>query len=202
MNTAHDWQLKVVDANDGTGDLIMEIPDDLLKILDCSEGDELSFAINHQGITGIKKFGVAVDRQTNKRLRYIDLYQMPQFDYLQHVIDGVSSQAIPDLVFDMGVSQSSICKMLGLSPSTISRKVRTGQCLSTTEGELVLGIAKIIGQLQAMVEDCGDPENFDPATWLISWVQAPLPAIQGEKPEKYLRSIHGQQFLSTMIGKA
>jgi hypothetical protein len=202
MTTANAWHLKLIDTNDGTGDAIMELPDDLLQVLDCSVGDELSLAKNNQRITVIKKFGMAVDRQTNKRLRYIELYQMPQFDYLQHVIDGVSSQSIPDLVFDMGISQSSICKMLGLSPSTISRKVSAGQCLSTTEGELVLGIAKLIGQLQVMVEEYGDPEGFNPATWLISWVQAPLPAIRDEKPAKYLRSINGQQFLSTMMAKA
>ncbi len=202
MSTANAWQLKLIDANDGTGDAIMELPDDLLQILDCSVGDELSLEIINKRIIGIKKFGIAVDRQTNKRLSYVELYQMSQFDYLQRVIDGVSSQAIPDLVFDMGVSQTLICKMLGLSPSTISRKVSAGQRLSTTEGEIILGIGKLIGQIQVILEECGDPERFNPATWLSSWVLTPLPALQGEKPEKYLGSINGQQFLSTIIAKA
>lgn len=202
MTTANSWQLKLVDTNDGSGDAMMEIPDDLLQILDCNVGDELSLEISKNRITGIKKFGIAVDRQTNKRLSYVEVYQMPQFDYLQRVIDGVSSHAVPDLAFDLGVSQLSICKTLGLSPSTISSKVRTGHHLSTTEGELILGIAKLIGQVQVILEEYGDPERFNLATWLSSWFQAPLPALQGEKPEKYLRTINGQQLLSTIIAKA
>lgn len=113
MHTSTDWKLRVVDPHDGRGYRVVEIPDELLEILDCTDGDELAIEVVNQRIVGIKKLGMAVNQYTNKRLSYVDLYHMSPSDYLQQVIDGVSSQSIKDLAFDMGMTQSKLCRMLG-----------------------------------------------------------------------------------------
>lgn len=102
----------------------------------------------------------------------------------------------------MGVSQSTLCKMLGLSPSAISRKVKSGQHLSAMEGELVLGLGKLIGQLKALYNDSGEIQDFNTTTWLASWFQEPVPALGGIKPVKYLCSIAGQQYVGKLIRQA
>jgi len=39
--------------------------------------------------------------------------------------------------------------------------------------------ARLIGQVQAMVEQSGNPEGFDAAHWLGAWLDEPLPALGG-----------------------
>jgi len=202
MNTSTSWKLKLLDANDGSGDGIFELPDELLEILDCTEGDVLSMQLIKKDTINIKKLGMAVDNLTSKRLSYVDIDQMSSTDFFKHVIDGVSSKAIQDLAFDMEVSQSALCKMLGLSPSAISRKIKTGKHLSATEGELVLGLGKLIGQLKALYNDSGEIQDFKTTTWLASWFQEPVPAFSGVKPVKYLCSIAGQQYVGKLIRQA
>lgn len=53
--------------------------------------------------------------------------------------------------------------------ATISRKEKEATALSKDESERVLGIAPLIGKVQTMVEESGDPTGFDAARWVADW---------------------------------
>ena len=69
--------------------------------------------------------------------------------------------------------------MITVSAATMNRKATQAQTLGTDESERILGIAKLIGQIEAMTLDA---EDFDASAWLSQWIDEPLPAFGGKKP--------------------
>jgi hypothetical protein len=66
-------------------------------------------------------------------------------------------------------------EILKLSQATVNRKAARDEMLSLDEGERVIGMVKLIGQVEAMVQESGDPEGFDAAAWVARWLREPLP---------------------------
>ena len=44
------------------------------------------------------------------------------------------------------------------------------------ERERIVGFAKLVGQLEAMIQDSGEPTNFDARAWVARWLVEPSPA--------------------------
>jgi putative toxin-antitoxin system antitoxin component (TIGR02293 family) len=99
----------------------------------------------------------------------------------------------------MDLTQESLIETLGLTRATLSRKAREDKPLSQDESERVLGVEALIGQVQAMIADSGDPTGFDAAKWVAKWLQAPLPALGGDKPASYMDTIEGQKMVANLL---
>lgn len=92
----------------------------------------------------------------------------------------------------MGMSKENLLSSLGLSRATISRKEKDATVLSKDESERVLGVETLIGMVQTMVEQSGDPTGFDAARWLSGWLSEPLPAaLGGATPASYMDTFEG-----------
>ena len=50
METLTTWKTKLIDAGDGSGDALVELPDALLKVLGWIEGDVLDISIEENTI--------------------------------------------------------------------------------------------------------------------------------------------------------
>jgi uncharacterized protein (DUF2384 family) len=74
---------------------------------------------------------------------------------------GIPAAIIASLCVRMGLSKETLLTSLGLSHATISRKKRQAAVLSPDESERVLGVEALIGMVQTMVEESGDPTGFD-----------------------------------------
>nr|WP_295112575.1 antitoxin Xre/MbcA/ParS toxin-binding domain-containing protein [uncultured Caulobacter sp.] len=99
----------------------------------------------------------------------------------------------------MGVSAT--IQALGVSIATINRKAKNQAVLTKGESERVLGLAKLVGQVQAMVEESGDPEGFDAGAWTARWLSEPLPAFGGARPVDFLDTMEGQRLVSDTLAK-
>jgi uncharacterized protein (DUF2384 family) len=77
----------------------------------------------------------------------------------------------------MGMSKEFPAVEPGPVARYISRKEKDASLLSKDESERVLGIETLIGMVQAMVEQSGDPAGFDAARWVSDWLSKPLPAL-------------------------
>ena len=60
---------------------------------------------------------------------------------------------------------------------------------------------KLVGQLEAMVEESGDPDSFDAPGWLSRWLREPLPALGGDKPINLLDTMEGQALISRALAQ-
>ncbi|MEK6290632.1 MAG: antitoxin Xre-like helix-turn-helix domain-containing protein [Paraburkholderia tropica] len=137
-------------------------------------------------------------------LDFRKVYKSSGVDRIQVIKAGIAATRVFDLAGAMRVSQDVMLKRLGLPKSTVSRKAQAGDMLSIDQGELVLGMSKLIGLVQTIIDESGDPDrigDFDPATWLEEWLSQPNPALGGVAPSTYLDTREGQEIVSTLLSQ-
>lgn len=101
----------------------------------------------------------------------------------------------------MHISKEFLVKALGFSRSAIDRKVKQRKHLSVDQAERVLGLVRLIGQVEAMVVQSGQADGFDPPRWTGQWLQQPTPALGGRCPAEFSDTILGQELLSALLAR-
>ena len=112
---------------------------------------------------------------------------------------GIPASMISSLSGRMGMSKETLLSSLGLSRATIGRKEKDAALLSKDESERVLGVDTLIGMVQAMVEQSGNPAGFNAARWVSEWLTKPLPALAGETPASYMDTFEGQKLVAELL---
>lgn len=112
---------------------------------------------------------------------------------------GIPAVDLKRLVKLMDFPQEDLYRSLGISTATVNRKATRDEDLSSEDSERALGMAKLIGQVQAMVAESGEPEGFDAAKWVSHWLQQPLPALDGKRPIDYLDTMEGQSLVANLL---
>jgi uncharacterized protein (DUF2384 family) len=120
-------------------------------------------------------------------------------DRIAFIRQGIPASSVADLADRMGASKEFIITSLGLCSVAISRKEREGAPLSRDESERLLGIDRLIGIVQIMVRESGNPEGFNAAGWVFDWLVQPLPALGGATPASYMDTFEGQQLIGEML---
>jgi uncharacterized protein (DUF2384 family) len=62
-------------------------------------------------------------------------------------------------------------------------------------------MAKLVGQLEAIVEESGEPEGFDAAAWMSRWLREPVPALGGARPIELMDTMEGQALVSAVLSQ-
>jgi putative toxin-antitoxin system antitoxin component (TIGR02293 family) len=140
-------------------------------------------------------------KEKARRSDYLTLYRAAPIDRIKRVKAGVSAAEAKAILSDLAIPSARISAVLGIPLSTLNRKAKVAQKLSTDEGERVLGLAKLVGQVQAMVEDSGDPKGFDARAWTAQWLNAPLPALGGVRPIDLMDTMEGQSLVSDTLSR-
>jgi putative toxin-antitoxin system antitoxin component (TIGR02293 family) len=130
-----------------------------------------------------------------------DFYYLPAVERDTLVKAGVPSDFAVVIIESMGLTKERFYKVLNLSRSTFERKLEANAEMSTAESERVIGLSKLIGQVQAMVAESGNPEGFDAARWFAAWMAAPAPALGGRKPEELLETADGREAVSRLLSQ-
>lgn len=129
------------------------------------------------------------------------MYRLDPIERIEIVKRGVPAGEVAKLAKSMGRPKKHIFELLGLPRATVDRQARTKQQLSIEQGERVVGFSKLVGQVQVMVEQSGDSENFDAAKWVTDWLDRPAPALNGRRPGEYMDTAEGQEIVSGLIAK-
>jgi putative toxin-antitoxin system antitoxin component (TIGR02293 family) len=140
-------------------------------------------------------------RAASNPLRYVEIYRASPADRIRIIKAGVpavkAKRMISDLCFDQGV----LLGALNLKTATVNRKAARDEPLSPEESERVIGMAKLVGQLEAMLEESGEPDQFDAPAWLSQWLREPVPALGGVRPIDLLDTMEGQSLVSRALGQ-
>ena len=131
--------------------------------------------------------------------RYIEAFRTDPVERIKAIRAGVPASEVKALTRDLGLDQAVVFKALGLKTATVNRKVAQGGVLSPDESERVLGLVQLVGQVQAIVEESGNLDEFDAPAWLAQWLCRPVPALGGVEPIEYLDTMEGQSVLSRLF---
>ena len=143
----------------------------------------------------------AARRQPVKRLDFAALLKTEAAQRITLARDGVSAAWLNELAKRMGVPQDRIFSYLGIPRSTAIRKIQQGRLLATDEGERLLGMARLVGQVEKIVKESGEPKGFDAARWLAAWLEQALPALAGRKPGDLMDTATGQQLVAGLLSQ-
>lgn len=115
---------------------------------------------------------------------------------------GIPATFVDEIAVQMGRSKEWLLPTLGLSTATFNRKKSESKPLSKDESERVLGMARLVGQVEAMVKESGDPMGFNAAQWVARWLEEPLAALGGRKPGELMDTGEGQAIVSNLLARA
>lgn len=132
---------------------------------------------------------------------YAEAFQAAPAERIRMIKAGVAAAQAKRIIADLHADQQAWLDALNLSRATVNRKAAQGETLSADESERVIGLARLVGQVQAMVEESGEPENFDAAAWLSQWLRQPVAALGGERPMDLLDTMEGQGLVSRTLAQ-
>ena len=130
-----------------------------------------------------------------------DLFNASPVDRVSVIKAGVSARNLKLFVRELDVDQKVMFGALNLKTATVNRKAAKSQPLSIEDSERVVGLAKLVGQLEAMIEESGDPVGFNATEWLSTWLREPLPALGGGKPIDLLDTMEGQAIVARVLAQ-
>jgi putative toxin-antitoxin system antitoxin component (TIGR02293 family) len=141
------------------------------------------------------------DYGTTVSVAFKHAYRADPMELVTLVKRGVPAESVQALAKLMSISKERLADTLGLASATVNRKSRDHKPLSSDESSRVVGMARLVGQVQAMVEESGDPEGFDAATWVAQWLEEPLPALGGRRPAELMDTPEGQSLVSNLVAR-
>jgi putative toxin-antitoxin system antitoxin component (TIGR02293 family) len=133
------------------------------------------------------------------RLSYLRLYRASPLERISLIKRGIPAAAAKRLFADVPIGQGAGFKALNLPTATVNKKAKQGDLLSREESERVVGFARLVGQLEAMIQDSGDPAGFNARAWMARWLTEPLPAFGGARPADLIDTMEGQGLVSSAL---
>lgn len=127
------------------------------------------------------------------------LYNATGFAYVEMVRRGVPAESLYVITENMHIPKDRLFTCLRIPRSTVERKIRNKETLSAEQSERVMGLERLVGQVEAMVAQSGNPEGFDASRWVGEWLDSPLPALGGAKPADYMDTMEGQKIVSNLL---
>ncbi len=145
----------------------------------------------------------APQRSEVRRTReaYRKLYDAQLAERIQLIKAGIKAVDAKKWLEMPAIGTIAILQALDLPVATFNRKVKSDQKLSKAESERVVGFARLVGQLEAMIDEAGDAEGFDARSWLSRWLTEPLPALGNAKPIDYMDTMEGQTLVSQKLAQ-
>lgn len=132
---------------------------------------------------------------------FVSLFKAPVLTQVEWVKNGVGARDAKAILARLRVPQGEALTALHIPVATVNRKAKTNAPLSPAEGERVLGLGRLLGQVQTMVEESGNAEAFDAAAWLSAWMSAPVPALGGARPLDLMDTMTGQALVSQLLAQ-
>lgn len=151
--------------------------------------------------SGLRKRGRRAAKRGGAPAAFIDIYKATPSQRVDWIERGIASTVALNIVATASRDKSETLAALALPVATFNRKIKAKAVFSPQESERLLGFARLIGQVEAMLEGRAGADGFDPRAWLSEWLRAPLPALDNRRPIEFLGTIEGQNLVSTTLDR-
>lgn len=144
----------------------------------------------------------AAPARTPARFRsFRQMYEANPIERVQLIRDGISATMLVQLSEAMGLPQDRLFEMLDLPRSSMKREIKNNGLLSAAYTERLVGLAKLIGQVEQMVAASGNPKGFNAAEWVNGWLDTPSSALGGRKPGTLMDTAEGRDMVSRLVAQ-
>ena len=137
----------------------------------------------------------------SRPFHYLEIYRASPADRIRIIKAGVPAAKAKRMITDLHFDQGVLLEALNLKTATVNRKAARDEALSAEESERVVGMAKLVGQLEAMLEESGEPDGFDATAWLSRWLREPVPALGRVRPVDLLDTMEGQSLVAQALAQ-
>ncbi len=134
-------------------------------------------------------------------LSYLGVYRASPLERIDMIRRGIPATEVKQIFADLPIGQGTGLRALNLSVATVNKKAKLGEMLSPDESERVVGFARLVGQVEAMIEESGDGTPFDSRAWIARWLSEPLPAFGGIRPADLMDTMEGQGLVAGALAK-
>ena len=142
-----------------------------------------------------------LSRVISGKQSYIVLCDYSQTERIELVKKGVPAALLTTMANDMAVTRDLLYVWIGIPRATANRKVKEGDLLSQDESERALGIARLVGQVEKMIAESGDPKGFDAAKATAAWLEQPNAALGGKSPGTFMDTSDGRALISGLVAQ-
>jgi putative toxin-antitoxin system antitoxin component (TIGR02293 family) len=132
---------------------------------------------------------------------YRAVYALSRVDRIGMVKEGLPARLLTTLADDMHIPRERLYGWLGIARTTANRKVKDNETLSQDESERALGIAQLVGQVQQIVSESGNPDGFDAARWTADWLEESNAALGGQAPGEFMDTADGRALVSGLVSQ-
>lgn len=115
---------------------------------------------------------------------------------------GVSGILLKDMARQINIPVLRLYDIVGVPKATAEKKASENEVIAGAGGQATLGMARLLGIAQAMVENStsAQAKDFDAAQWLGRWIELPQPALGGRKPADLLDTPTGINVVARVLG--
>ncbi|WP_081497631.1 antitoxin Xre/MbcA/ParS toxin-binding domain-containing protein [Caulobacter sp. AP07] len=143
----------------------------------------------------------SIDKFDLSDLNYLAIYHASAEDRLWIIRAGIKASLAKRIVDDLDMPVALTYKALHIPISMTNRKATADAVLRSDEGERMLGLAKLVGQVEAMAQGMEEVEGFDARAWTSRWLREPVPALGGATPLDYMDTMEGQALVSDTLAR-
>lgn len=129
-------------------------------------------------------------------------FNLNTLDLIHTIKRGVPADLVRSLSKELHIPIRETVEMLGFPASTISRKAKDSGRLPVEQGERLLQVVRLIGLVEEIIQEYGDPElskGFDAGQWLGQWLETPHAALGGKRPAEYLDTAKGGEMVENLL---
>ncbi len=134
-------------------------------------------------------------------MNFVNVFQADAIERVRMVKKGIPASAVENIAKRMAMPKERLVLTLGFARATVDRKARENKSLSADESSRLLGMARLVGQVQAMVDESGNPDGFNAAEWVARWLEQPLPALGGQRPAELMDTPDGQRLVADLVAR-
>ncbi len=120
---------------------------------------------------------------------------------IELVREGVPAEMLSFVAEEMAITKDRLYRTIGVPRATMDRKIRARQRLNPDESERLMGIARLVGQVEQMVRESGEAQGFDAARWVADWLEIPLAALGGIRPAALMDTAEGRRMVSDLLAQ-
>lgn len=149
------------------------------------------------GIKGARR----VRKGTGGASIYAKIFRATPFERIDIIRKGIPAAVVIETSEAMGLPKERILTTLHFTRATVNRRIKAKEALPIEYSERIIGLQKLIGQVEIVVAESGDPSGFNAAHWVADWLEQPIPALNNAKPADFMDAIEGQELVSSLLAK-